>query len=104
MIQGAEEPDPRLQQIFVQSASALADEPFLGRFALKLEFQRRTRYWRRGLIWAAWMGLLVYLTPVVTAMTLGLTEWISAAIMSPWTWVLSLPLGLWAMQRSRVRA
>lgn len=104
MNQPSVEFDSRLQQLFAQSTSTFPDEPFSGQLIAKLEIQRKARQWRRRVIWAAWAALLVCVSPVVISMSLRFSEWMTAAIISPWAWILSLPLGLWAMQRSRSRA
>jgi hypothetical protein len=104
MSQPSTELDFRLQRLFARSTSALPDEPFLGQLIAKLESQRKARQWRRRFIWLAWAASLICVSPAVISMSLRFSEWTTAIVISPWSWVLSLPLGLWAMQRSSARA
>jgi hypothetical protein len=101
MMPGEAELDSRLLQIFAQSAADLDNEHFLRQLTIELKTRRRTRRWIRGAVGAALLALLLWFTPLVTAVTLTVSGWISTALVWPWIWALLLPLGLWHFQRSR---
>lgn len=104
MNQSSDELDHGLQRLFAQSISALPEEGFLGQLLTNLENQRAARRWRRRFIWAACAALLVCVSPTVISSTLKCSEWMTAAMTTSWAWALSLPVGLWAVQRRRSRA
>ena len=97
----SEDLDPELLRRFARQSSAPDADAFVIRVERELRRLRRVRHWWRGIALLVAVGLLVSVTPWVVRLSVTLDEGVAAALATPWTWVLSLPLGLWILRRSR---
>jgi hypothetical protein len=93
--------DPGLLRRCAQQPAAIDADAFVGRIEKALGRLRRARRWRGALPLLVVAGLLVSVTPWVVSVSLTLGDGIASALATPWTWLISLPLGLWILRRSR---
>jgi hypothetical protein len=104
MTPDSEDLDPELLRRFAQQSGAPDADAFVIRVAGELGRLRRARRWRRAVVLLVAIGLLVSVTPWAVRLSVTLEEGVAAALATPWIWVLSLPLGLWILRRSRAWA